>query len=367
MTTDDTEVLADGRARWPLGLLATVLIGPIVLSAVILMAGADSSAIPLPPRPIGAGSERSAASPISTAGPRPDDAFRADPRTAVRVGVAVDRGDPELVEQVELTAGVEVGIVRVFARWDTEFPSARHRALLDAGRTIHLSVRPRTDAGQVIPWADVAAAQPGTATHDQLVRWAEAVAAYGDQIYFTFNHEPETTQSEANGRAEDFVAAWRRTIEVLRAADGDEVRTVLVLGRGAFETGAIERWYPGDDVVDVVGVDPYNWYQCQGTNRPWTSPADLIAAALDFATAHHKPLAVPEIASTEDPDDPNRKADWIRELGSTLGSPEVAEHVEFVAWFDVHDPAWPDCRWAIDSTPASAAAFSTILTDLTSP
>ncbi len=287
---------------------------------------------------------------------------------SVRFGVSVEAGDPQLVAEVEAAAGgAEVGIVRVFARWDTEFPSSRHRALLDAGRTIHLSVRPRTESGRIIPWAEVATAAPGSAVHDTLLRWVRAVAPNGDQIYFTFNHEPETAQSDGGGTPEEFVAAWRRTVELLRSVGGDEVPTVLVLGHGPYRTGEVWRWYPGDDVVDVVGVDPYNWYRCQGTNRPWTSPQDLIAAPLEFADERGKPLAIPEIASTEDPDDPTRKAEWILDLAATLGSPEVADRIAFAAWFDAHDPTWPSCRWGIDSSPASADAFATLLTALSPP
>ena len=173
--------------------------------------------------------------------------------------------------------------------------------------------------------------------------------------------QPETADSAANGTAEEFVAAWRRTVELLRANGGDEVRTVLVLGGGTFVRGDAERWYPGDDVVDVVGADPYNWYRCQGTDRPWQSPAALIEAPLAFAEAHGKPLALPEIASTEDPDDPDRKAEWIVDLAMTLGSPEVAERLEFAAWFSVEDRSWPECDWGYDSSPPSAVAFAGIV------
>ncbi|MGI9612518.1 MAG: hypothetical protein ACR2QO_06395 [Acidimicrobiales bacterium] len=290
--------------------------------------------------------------------------YLAEDLLAVRFGVAVEGTDPERVAAIESAAGTEVGIVRVFARWDTAFPAERHRILLDEGRIIHLSVRPRTEAGDIIAWAEVANAAPGSTTHDELLGWVDAVADYGEQIYFTFNHEPETTQSAGSGTPDEFVAAWRRTVDLLRAAGGDDVQTVLVLGRGSYETGAIDRWYPGDDVVDVVGVDPYNWYHCQGTDRPWTDPAQLIGAALQFAIDRNKPLAIPEIASTEDPADPERKATWMRQLAATLGSPGVAEHLAFVAWFDIHDSAWPACDWSIESTPASKEAFGELLESL---
>lgn len=280
---------------------------------------------------------------------------------AVKFGLAVPRSDPDRLLEVETLAGAEVGVVRVFTRWDTRFPTASHQRLLDDGRVIHLSVRARTDAGVVISWADIAAAEPGSAIHDRLVEWAEAIAPYSSQIYFTFNHEPETRDSAANGTAEEYVAAWRRVVEIVRANGGEDIKTVVVLGRGAYADGSIGQWYPGDDTVDVVGVDPYNWYDCQGGERPWRMPSELITPALDFAMARDKPLAIPEIASTEDPLDPGRKPEWIRALGDALESPDLAGHIEFVAWFSVVDSSWPDCDWVYDSSLESADALAELV------
>lgn len=363
-------------SRLPFAVLVAVLLLPVVVAGYGLATSDDD----------GGGSPRTEIrSPESD---RPVERERAvgrdDPREAggvespasgvplddlqpVLFGVAVEGADPELVAGIEAATGNHVGIVRVFARWDSEFPSADHRALLASGRKIHLSVRPRTESGRIVPWSEIATAVPGTAVHDEALAWALAVAPHGDQVYFTFNHEPETAQSAGSGTPEEFVAAWHRIVELIRSVGGDDVQTVLVLGRGPYETGEIERWYPGDDAVDVVGVDPYNWHRCQGTDRPWTAPRRLIDAALGFAEERGKPLAIPEIASTEDPGDRNRKGDWILDLAATLGSPEVADRLAFAAWFDVHDPTWPSCRWSIDSSAASSAAFATLTSSLTGP
>lgn len=338
---------AGGRRVWLAAGMATILAGCAI-------AGGDSGRLATTPNepPVDLGGL--GGDPLAGA---PDPAGR----SSVLVGLAVKGSDPVAIGAVEQLAEAEVGIVRVFARWDTIFPSANHRALLANGRPIHLSVRPRTDDGRVVPWADIAEAEPGSTTYDELNRWLEIVASYGSQIYFTLNHEPETNDSAANGDSAEFVAAWRKMVGMLRSAGGGDVRTVLVLGRGAYRDGSIDNWYPGDDVVDVVGVDPYNWYRCQGSDRAWTGPRELLEPALAFAAAHGKPLAVPEIASTEHPDDSKRKADWIRELGDVLADPAVAEQLEFLIWFSVHDRAWPDCQWEYDSSPQSTAAMADLL------
>ena len=308
----------------------------------------------------------------------PDLARRLGTRPALvaPLGMAADAAERA---RVEAETGVALPVVRVFARWDTPFPTADQEALLDTGRLVHLSVRPRTDDGRSIGWAEVAAARPGTIVGDELDRWARAVgvaaeraAAHGGRLYLTFNHEPETTDSAGHGTEADYRAAWRAVVARVRSAPGGAtVRTVLVLSRGTFASGEAEVWWPGDDVVDVVGVDAYNWFDCQAAPgappRPWAAPAELLAPALAFARTHAKPLAVPEAASTEDPADPEAKAAWILDLARTLADPAVAPRIEYAAWFGGQDPSWPRCRWAWDSSPASGRAMAAALRWLAQP
>lgn len=317
-------------------------------------AGSEPGRLPAgDPASTGPGGGSGAFDPGATLGPAPAPVAGSEP---VRFGMNV--AGAASLQTVETAAGAHLGMIRVFARWDTPFPTAEQRRWLEAGRVLHLSIRPRTESGERIAWADIAAAQPGSPLYDQLDRWARTAARYGPQLYLTFNHEPETKASAGQGTPADFRAAWRKLVTQLRADGGDQVRTVLVLGRGPYADGSAAQWYPGDDVVDVVGVDAYNWYRCQGGPRPWTAPADLLAGALSFAVAHGKPLAVPEIASDEDPADPRAKARWILALATTLASPPMVGRVAFAAWFNTADPVWPACDWRYDSSPSSAQAMT---------
>lgn len=283
----------------------------------------------------------------------------------VRFGMAAPT---ERRDAIEAAAGQRLGIVRVFARWDTPFPTEEQAALLAEGRTLHLSIRPRTEAGKRIGWAELAAAPPTSEVGLALDRWVRAVAVYGSQVYLTFNHEPETRASDGHGTPGDFQAAWRRLVERLRANGGQSVRTVLVLTRGAYDDGRIDDWYPGDDTVDVIGVDAYNWSDCQGgPPRPWIMPDALLAPAVEFAEARAKPLAVPEIASTENHADPLAKARWILALAQTLASPPVVDRLEFAAWFDPDDAGWPNCAWRHDSSTPSRLAMAAAVAWLNDP
>lgn len=279
------------------------------------------------------------------------------------VGVAVPGGAPSRLEAVESSTGTRFDLIRVFARWDTVFPDADH-AQLTADRRIHLSIRPVTSTGVVVPWADLVTAAPGDVTYGQLSSWIDRIVALEPGSVVTINHEPETVESRANGDSEDYVAMWRRFVELLRDAGGDHVTVAWVMTGGAFSDERAAQWYPGDDVVDVIGADVYNWHTCQGTERPWQSLEDLIAPPLAFARERGKPLALPEFASVEDT--PGRKAAWLDDAADTLTNPRVASDLAFVAWFDVTAPGgtWPNCVWDHDSSPESAASFASFVSDL---
>jgi hypothetical protein len=106
-------------------------------------------------------------------------------------------------------------------------------------------------------------------------------------------------------RAPEYVAAFRHIVAVLRSVAPELIIDYdLACGtrqRGQHSrTDALERLYPGDDVVDLVGCDVFDWYHTvstdeatwQRTQRP--AHAVGIADVADFARARDKGLSYPE-------------------------------------------------------------------------
>ena len=220
--------------------------------------------------------------------------------------------------------------------------------------------------GTPIAWSDLASARAGDPLYDELVEWLSIVAELPEGTYFTVSHEPETKEGSVNGTASDFKAMWRRVAELLQSMDAEHIAFTWTMTGGAFSDERADRWYPGDDVVDVVGTDSYNWFTCQGGERPWYEFEQLLFQPLAFAREHGKPLAIPEFASAEDPSDPTRRAEWMRNAAAFLARPDVAADIEFAAWFNVTAPGgtYPDCVWDYDTTPASAEAFADLMGSL---
>ena len=66
------------------------------------------------------------------------------------------------------------------------------------------------------------------------------------------------------GSAEDFRAAFRHVVERVRPVAPNVVWVFSVMGH---DPAASWAFYPGDDVVDWVAWDPYNWANCAGRTR----------------------------------------------------------------------------------------------------
>ena len=126
----------------------------------------------------------------------------------VELGLSVQGGLVSNLTSAEATIGREVDFLRSFSRWNENFPTNSQLTTLNS-RNLVLSVRPITGTGQPILWRDIADAQPGDPLHNDMVRWAQQIKPYQDQIWFSFNHEPETVHNIANGTDSDFIDAWR--------------------------------------------------------------------------------------------------------------------------------------------------------------
>lgn len=286
------------------------------------------------------------------------------------LGIAVPAGRIAAILDIEREVNETLHLVRLFARWEDDLAETDVAQLQDGGRAIHLSVRPVRDDGTVIPWSDIAAASAGSPLFDEMLSWAEDVVALGPDARFTFNHEPETRESKANGDALEYRAAWRRMVELIRSRGGDDIDMVWTVGAEALSGSIGRSFYPGDDVVDVIGGDLYNWFTCQGTDRPWTSFDDLVEPAVEFAAERGKPLALPEFASAADPADPDRRAGWMDAAVDVMTEWTPAERMgvelDFVAWFDVTAPGGthPNCRWSHRTDSETERAFARMVRDL---
>jgi len=217
-------------------------------------------------------------------------------------------------------------------------------------------VKTKTTGGAAVKWADIANAQPGSALYDQMVTWAKRMKAWGGPVYFCLNHEASNTKSLANGTAPEYIAAWHTIHQIFDEQGASNVIWTWIMGDPTpWEVPQSDRrwgpkWYPGDDVTDVLAVDVYNWACNGGPN--YRSFASLTEKFLEFAAQHPaKPTMVTEFGTAENPADPGAKAQWIRDAARDVKS---WNHLQ--AFMAFHSQYGGGCRWWLDTSQSSLKA-----------
>jgi hypothetical protein len=270
----------------------------------------------------------------------------------------------QAVRRLESLAGRKLDVVRAFYRWDEAWPTSYETWLKTTGHTMIMSVKARRSNGTPVKWADIAAAQPGSALYQDLVRWAQRVRDYGAPINVTFTHEPEASSNTDMGTATDFVAAWRKWVSVFRAQGATNAKYLWILTDYAFGLGSTDRrqavkWYPGDAYVDGIGSDAYNWFTCRsGSAIGWLSLREILEPQRQFGLQHPgKELWVTEYGSVEDPATPGRKAQWYRDAQALFKTPEFAVY-HGVSLYEFDSSVWTTCPFQPDSSPSAASAWT---------
>ncbi|MEU9503637.1 glycosyl hydrolase [Streptomyces sp. NPDC048196] len=107
-------------------------------------------------------------------------------------------------------------------------------------------------------------------------------------------------------------AYWRRIVAVMRSVPGQRFRFDFAPSRGRDAIGWT-RCYPGDDVVDVLGMDSYDQPAGETFDTMVREPYGL-QAQVDFAAAHRKQISYPEWGLFRNGDNPGfviRMLDWM--------------------------------------------------------
>jgi hypothetical protein len=155
------------------------------------------------------------------------------------------------------------------------------------------------------------------------------------------------------GEPKAYVAAWRHIVNLFREAGADNVKWVWApeVNHGNFP---FDEYFPGDEYVDYVGLDGYNWGTNKSRGTHWESLSEVFASSYrDITELSVRPVILSEIGSGEEGGD---KAQWIRE-GLLQTVPREFPRVAAVIWFDYDKEE----DWRVNSSPSSLAAFKEVV------
>jgi hypothetical protein len=140
----------------------------------------------------------------------------------------------------------------------------------------------------------------------------------------------------ARDQEADYIRAFRRVVEIFRRHSGD-FRYDWCPGWGAQDSPA-DLTYPGDDVVDYVGLDVYDFKQEGSAEERWNifylkAPFGLEWHR-EFAARHGKPMSYPEWGVGNSGDNPY----FVQQMHDWLVTNQ--KNIAYAAYFDV-DGLWP--------------------------
>ncbi|MFD9569210.1 glycoside hydrolase family 26 protein [Streptomyces sp. NPDC059982] len=146
---------------------------------------------------------------------------------------------------------------------------------------------------------------------------------------------------------ENWKRYWRRIVAAMRSVKGQRLRFDFAPNRGG-DAIAWTKCYPGDDVVDIIGMDSYDQPPGDTFDEQVTQPYGL-QQQVDFAEAHGKRISYPEWGLFRNGDNP----EYVRRM---------------LAWIDEHRPVYhsitdycPHGVWQCEENPDSARVFRELL------
>jgi hypothetical protein len=145
-----------------------------------------------------------------------------------------------------------------------------------------------------LTWAEVAHG----AADSNIDTVAASISRYPHRLFLAIHHEPENDERDAGSgmTAADFVDMYRHVVGRLRDLHVDNVVYVMNYTGFANWAPAVDRFYPGDDVVDWIAYDPYGLARTTDFATLLNDPADDWPGFYQWAIrkAPGKPIMVAE-------------------------------------------------------------------------
>ncbi|MFI8436160.1 glycoside hydrolase family 26 protein [Streptomyces sp. NPDC079020] len=148
-------------------------------------------------------------------------------------------------------------------------------------------------------------------------------------------------------------AYWRSIVTAMREVPGQRFRFDFAPSRGQ-DAVPWTDCYPGDDVVDIIGMDSYDQPPGESFDEQVNTPYGL-RKHVDFAAEHDKPISYPEWGLFRNGDNP----EYMRRM---------------LTWIDEHDPVYqtvtdycPHGVWQCAGNPESTRVYRSMLASIAGP
>ncbi|ULE35165.1 glycoside hydrolase family 26 protein [Mycobacterium sp. IDR2000157661] len=189
----------------------------------------------------------------------------------------------------------------------------------------------------------------------RLDAWARTMAEWSRPVILRTSHEMNSSYYPwsigVNGNtAAESAQAWRHVRDLFRRAGAGNVEFMWCPDASSERLDDMAAAFPGEDAVDLLGLDGYNWGD--GDGKSWRSAAEIFGESLvqlRRLDPRHD-ILIAETASVEGPRSGTDKADWIYGLFDYLAT---QGRVTGLVWFQ----AVKERDWRFNSSPHAQEAF----------
>lgn len=152
----------------------------------------------------------------------------------------------------------------------------------------------------------------------------------------------------------DFIAAWRHIHSVFKQEKASNVIWVFCPNVPDDAKVPYSTIYPGNDYVDWIGLDGYNWGTTQSWSQ-WISFAGVFTGSYKKLTgiAPNKPMMLAEVNTTDKGGD---KSVWYTDM-LTKQIPYNFPKIDAVVIFNEDKKKQEHVNWRVDVTPDTLHAF----------
>lgn len=227
----------------------------------------------------------------------------------------------DAVLALEADLGRRLDLVGLYQAWGNDWgrfsPEWLDQVTAD-GREVLLTWEPwDVEAGTEQPAHRLARIRDG-AFDDYVRGFARGLAPYGSRVHLRPMHEmngdwyPWSERVNGNHPGE-YVAAWRALRRVFAEEGADGVRWVWSPHAGDVPAGnAMEDCWPGDDAVDAIGLDGYNWGAARPDHGGWRRFREVFGDTVErVRRLSRRPVWVTEVGCAPEGGD---KVRWVADM-----------------------------------------------------
>lgn len=255
----------------------------------------------------------------------------------------------ERFPQLEADAGRQFDIGHVFHAWDQPIPTEADLQHIADGRILMIS------------WNGTDTIEIQDGIHDEwIAEQAGAVRDLGEPVMMRWLWEMDgNRRREWVHSPEDFVAAWLQVRSIFNEVGATNAQFVWCPNEFLFwEGGDPDPWYPGDEHVDWLCADGYNWAETVDSPE-WISFDEIFEDFVSWAAPRNKPIVIGETGAGEA--EPGAKAEWLASLPGILRT-ELPE-IDAVVYFDKDFTDFGHRDWRVDTSPETYDAWIEVSRD----